>query len=476
MKNFLNLSLIGLTIISLCACEQNQSTTVASAVAQIVSFGFAEDDSIPGLGEAVFVVEELTDTGLIRMRKNDSIRYGTDLSAVIPEITYYTTPSSVIFYLGDSAVSLTGYDTLNLAFNNDSTPILIHVTAQDVNYSKWYRLRFDVHTMDGDLFKWDEPLYIEGAPEHGTQKAMLHKDVMYYFQSDGFTPRLFTSSDLGKQWEIATVTGLPKDCNVRQIVEGDQYFFYGRGKDFYYSEDGAEWNHVPLDTLDIMALYMCMNVKNMYQKDDSIRIWMAARSTTDGKARFYTVGKSGEAVTPMVARGIGLPGDTLPVHFPIEDFATIPFQSSSYHQHGLIAGGYDRNHQMTNARWNLEYNYIYDSYHLTDMASGYSGFPDFTGTSVCYYNNYMYLLGGIYENRNYICNAFVSEDEGVHWVEVNDSTNMKRPDAFKGRYHTNTFVYKGTDLYIIGGEDNSTTYSDIYRGRQNSAGWEPIGN
>ncbi len=298
----------------------------------------------------------------------------------------------------------------------------------------------------------------------------MHNNVIYYYQNDGHLPRLFTSDDLGTNWQEQSLTGLPQDCNIREIVEGQDYFYYGKNHTIYYSSDGIKWDNESTD-LDIVTLYMCMNVKNFHDVNDTIRLWMAARDA-GGNTRFYTIGQD---LVPQVATHIGLPGDTLPRNFPIEDFATIPFWSSSLHQHGVIAGGYDRDGKMTNARWNLEYNYIYDEYHLTNMALDGRSFPAFAGTSISYYNNFIYLLGGIHNDRSYLSNVFISLDEGAHWSEITNSDNSKRPENVSGRYHTNTFVH-GTNLYIIGGEDNSTTYSDVYRGRMNSIGWPAIGD
>jgi len=468
MKTFIRLSILTTILVSIFACQENTTTSTQSAVAQITAFAFEANDSFPGLGEAVFIVEELTDTGLIRMRKNDSIRYGTPLDSVVPSITYYTTPSSVTFYLGDSAVSLTGYDTLNLAIK----PIKIHVVAQNTDYSKWYKLEFDVHTMDGSLFHWDTlQLQIPGAATYGTQKAFLFQGIMYYYQHDGNTTSLFTSDDMGLSWEKHPVTGLPADCNVRQIVEGDEMIFYGNGTHFYYSSNGYEWDGFETN-IEIVALYMCMETQNVYGEKEQ-RLWFAAKDENNCP-RFCSIGKQ---LDLQVQIGIGLPGDSIPEDFPVEEYATIPFTSTGLHQHTMIAGGYDCHGQLSDARWSLEYNAIYNTYHITNMSDENKDFPPFMGSSISYYGNFLYLLGGIYgDNRSYFQNVYTSNDEGMHWVEVGDSTNYKRPENVKGRFHTNTFVDDDGNIYIIGGEDNSTTYSDVYKGRMNSIKWPEIGN
>jgi len=467
MNAFSKIILPILVLLVIVSCKEEESTSTQSAVAQITAFAFTANDNYPGLGEAVFVVEERTDTGLIRMRENDSIRIGTPLDSIIPNITYYTTPSSVTFYIADNAVALTGYDTLDLS----KKPIKIRVVAQNTSYEKWYKLEFDVHTVDGDLFHWDTVTFsIPGAYSHGTQRALMRKDRFYYYQNDGYGVKLFTSDNEGKNWTCQPLKGLPNNCDVRRIIEGDINFFYGKDQDFYYSSDGIQWSCLQTP-LHIIALYTCMKVQNVQDPSDSVRLWMAARDE-QGKAHFYTVGKD---VTPRIAECVGLPDGELPKNFPVEEFTTIPFQSSSLHEHALIAGGYDRNHNMTNARWSLEYNYVYNSYHLSNLASDNTTLDPFAGSCASYYGQYMYLIGGIREDGSFLANTYGSNDEGVHWTEVTDTLNSKRPKDLKGRYHANTFVHN-LNLYIIGGEDHSTTYSDVYRGRMNSIAWPEIGN
>ncbi|MCQ2342854.1 MAG: DUF6242 domain-containing protein [Paludibacteraceae bacterium] len=457
MNTFSKYVLVLLLAIGIAGCEKKTESNVLSTVARITAFAFAPDDSIPGLGEAIFVVDQMTDTGIIRMRKNDSVRFGTPVNAVQPRITYYSTPASVTFYLGDSAVSLTGYDTLDLSIK----PIKIHVVAQNTDYDKWYKLDFNVHKVNGDLFVWETVNPAITSQNAGQQKAIEMGDVLYYFINDGFRPRMFISEDWGEHWDEHTLSGLPSDCNVRQIVEGIEVLVYGDGKNIYYSTNGYDWQSLTVD-MDIMALYMCFNDY----------VWMSGKDE-QGKMRLYRMDQS-LTITP--ALGIGLAGDTLPADFPVQDYATIPFTSSSLHQHALIAGGYDRDGKMSDGRWSLEYNYIYGTYHLVNMASEKNTFPAFAGAGVCYYSSFLYMIGGIYEDRTLFTNVYTSFDEGMHWTMAANG-DSKKPAELEGRHRVSTFVrHDDGSVYVIGGEDYTTTYSDVYRGRMNSIGWEPIGN
>ncbi len=457
MKSFSRLFILTIIIGITVGCDKKDNTGTLSDIAQITAFAFASNDSIPGFGEAIFVVDQLTDTGLIRMRKNDSVRFGTPLNKVVPKITYYTNPASVTFYLGEKAVVLTGYDTLDLSVK----PIRIRVVAQNTDYEKWYKLDFDVHTMNGDLFLWDTLTASISNVHVGRTKTVNRNGVFYFFQNDGFRPMMYISSDLGKHWEEKSVTGLPASCRVEQIVlgEGNEYFFYADGKSLYMSANGYEWDAPILLDVEVLALYMTFND----------RLWLAARGE-DRVPRLYSM-DADLKLTPYV--GLGIPGDSLPLHFPVSDFSVAQFKSSSLHQHSLIAGGFDRLGHITNGRWSVEFNNY--NYNITNIVPANDAFGNFAGAGIAYYGKFLYFIGGMREDRALIAPVYTSVDEGMNWVDATDTINNHKPKGYMSRHQISTFEHEG-DIYIIGGEDNSTTYTDAYRGHMNSINWPEIGN
>ena len=75
MKQYYNIFLLLLAATLTGCMGSTTTTTTTSSVAQLTAFSFNSVDSMPGLGEAVFTVEERIDTGLVYNK--DSIRYGT---------------------------------------------------------------------------------------------------------------------------------------------------------------------------------------------------------------------------------------------------------------------------------------------------------------------------------------------------------------------------------------------------------------
>lgn len=444
--------------LSLCACKRTtDSGIIESPIAKITAFSFTPVDSLPGLGEARFIVEELKDTGLIRMRKNDSVRYGTPLTRIVPKISYLAQPAAVVVYLKDSMISLTGHDTLDFSIQ----PIKIWVIAQDKNYRKWYKLDVHVHTVNPDFFNWETLNKQITTQTVGRQQMVVVADKAYYFINDGFRLRLLVL-DLASpyaEWEEQTITGLPRpeDVNVRQIYADDtKGFFYANGTSMYTSANGTNWNQHDLG-IKVVASYMFFN--------DSI--WLLGNKD-DQYALYSWQGQ-------LTNHSDLLSGTSLPQSLPVEDFATVRFQSTSLHHHAMIAGGYNQNGKMVNGRWSLEYNEIYKQYRLVDLSISKPNTPAFAEAALVNYNNRLMMIGGVWEDQTLIDSAYVSTDEGMNWVALTDTANHNLPSGFGARKRV-CAVADDEYLYLVGGESLHSVYSDIYRGRLNSIGWDPIGD
>lgn len=97
-------------------------------------------------------------------------------------------------------------------------------------------------------------------------------------------------------------------------------------------------------------------------------------------------------------------------------------------------------------------------------------FKSLTGISVIWYNNQLLLFGGVDENMNYYGrDILISTDEGLNW-NLADTTKNQLPEVYQARQKQTAIVRDGY-IYLFGGEDAATTYSDVYRGRLNSIDW-----
>ncbi|MCQ2333014.1 MAG: DUF6242 domain-containing protein [Paludibacteraceae bacterium] len=191
MKKLTGLALL-VIIISLAACKSETSRVLRSD-ATIASFSLQKNDSFPGLAEAVYKVEQLSDTGRIRL--TDSIRFGTPIDSVVPKVTFTTTVAGAVYYIAGDMVTHTGNDTLNF----EQSPVYLRVYSEDRKNEKWYRIETFVHKVDPDLFVVQRLTKQICPATPAEQMAFCQNDTFYFVTDDGFVRQQYYSLD-GVQW------------------------------------------------------------------------------------------------------------------------------------------------------------------------------------------------------------------------------------------------------------------------------------
>ena len=426
-------------------CESRTTTTVASSTAKLSAFSFAKNDSMPGLAAAVFTVEERIDTGLVWNK--DSMLYGTRLDSVVPRFVFAATPGAAFLTFPDTVVSLTGYDTLN--FNKQ--PIYLTIKSADQSTIKVYEICPTVHQVDPDLFTWTQltdAVYDAGDSE---QKVVEMGNDFVLIGSNGWEEAAFRSAD-GAHWTaVGELQGLPDGTRVRQIISDGSTLYYGQGNIIYTSTDILHWTgHTVSAPVITMLLYWNDLVWALVDNGSGYEL-----ATFDGN--------------DIQLSGLQPEGD-----FPISDFAAVTFHSASMRERAMIIGGFAENGQSLNTRWNIEYSthpLPNGSYRLEEFSIDRPSFTSLTGISVIEYNEALMMFGGVDEKMQYFGrDILISEDEGITWTQADTSKNQL-PEVYQARQKQNAIVRNNT-IYLFGGQDQHTTYSDVYKGRLNSIDWE----
>ena len=427
----------------LVGCETSSTTTTSSSVAQLTGFAFAANDSMPGLAAAVFTVEERIDTGLVWNK--DSILYGTRLDSVVPRFVFAATPGAATLTFPDTVVTLTGYDTLN--FNNQ--PIYLTIRSADKSTTKVYEIRPTVHQVDPDLFTWAQ---LTGAvyPKDDSEQRVVELGTDFVMiSSNGFELRAHASTD-GATWRaLGTLNGLPVGTRVRQIISDGTTLYYSQGNTIYTSTNAITWTAHTVDyTVHTMLLY-----------------W--------NKAVWALVDNSGYELASYADNALTLSGIKPQGDFPVSDFATVCFHSASMRERAMIIGGFAENGKSLNTRWNLEYSthpQPNGTYRIEEFSIDRPKFTSLTGVSVVEYNDALLLFGGVDEKMNFFGrDILISEDEGLNWY-LTDTTKNQLPDVYQARQKQSSIV-RDNNIYLFGGQDKNTTYSDVYQGRLNSIDW-----
>lgn len=443
MKRFLYL--LSITAVLLCACSRSTETTqVNRSLAQLKSFYFVKNDSMPGLAKAVFTVEERNDTGLVWNR--DSILYGTSLKRVVPRFTFAATPDAAYLTMNDTIHVLTGYDTLDFT----KTPIYLTIRSADKSNIKTYEIRATVHQADPDLYTWTQLSAGVLGRDDCDQRVVETGSDFTMLTSNGFDLRAYRSAD-GASWEdLGSMKGLPAGTKVRQIVSDGTTLYYGQDSMVYTSTDAVNWTSTKVShPITTLLLYWNKHVWALVHNNKKYELAYIDQDT------------------------LKLSGLQPGTDFPVSDFGTVCFISSSLRERAMIIGGFAENGLALNTRWNLEYSsHIKENngYRLQEYSQDRPSFQSMTGISIVYYNNQLLLFGGVDGNMTYLGrDVLVSTDEGLNWTKA-DTTKNRLPEAYQARQKLSTIVRENS-IFIFGGEDSEQTYSDVYRGRLNSIDW-----
>ena len=450
MRRFLDIStLIGLLLVCIMVgCSKSTTTTTKSSVAELSAFSLAANDSFPGMEKAVFKIEERLDTGLVY--NPDSIMYGTPLDSVVPKFTFATTPGAAVLAVGDTTIVLTGSDTINLNIR----PIYLSVTSQDASNTKVYEIVATVHQVDPDLFVWTQLTPAVYPADNSEQHVLTLGDKMVLIKNNGFRTSVFTSAD-GATWSSEQVpTGLPSATRVRSIISDNSMLYYADDSLLYTSTDALTWQQTSYagSGFALKTMLMAWNETVWALAEDSEGLVLA--------------NMQGGVLQPTPLRPRS--------PFPVSDFAAVAFESASNRARAMILGGFAEDGTALNTRWNLEYaSTIAENggYRMQDFSIDRPHFTRLTGASVVWYNHQLYMFGGVdaemqYQGRDIL----ISTDEGVNWTKA-DTAKCQLPETYTAR-QGQSVVVRNNEIYVIGGESQTETFSDVYRGKLNSIDWE----
>lgn len=444
--SFFGLSAVGLLLLS---CSNNSSTSVTydTTDATIKTFSLAAQDSFPGLGSAVFTVDDRLDTGLIAPKDGDSLLYGTPLDSVVPRITFNSRPSAAIYYVGDTSFVYTGYDTVDLT----QQPVYLRVYAANRKDEKYYRIEAYAHLADPYLYRADT-LQTQFVSPARTMRVLHREDGFYAFLSDGYTVGMTHSADAVSWTDEQIVSGLPKDVAVRQIVTDSvsSDFCYLADTGLYRSTDGLTWTAstltFPVAPFKIEATLFAFANRLWFAASGEEALYLACYNTEDGQISVQ---------------------QTLPSDFPVSDFATVVFRSVSGCPTALLLGGFDSAGRMPAAGWSLEE--AGDGFRMLNLNASRYPQSAIAGAALVSYAGRLIRFGGMLADGS-ISNVYESESEGLFFVAA-DTTHLPVPDGFAPRYRQSAVVV-GNYIYLFGGQDHSRYYSDVYRVRLNSIDWK----
>ena len=443
-----------LLVVILVGC--NKETPVeTSSEARVNTFTFYRDTLNLGLTDVTYKIDHSGDTG--RIYCNDSLRFGTRLDSVVPYVTYKATPGSATFHLPDTTIASTGADTMNFC----QSPIYLQVISSDLTTEQWYKFDINVHQANPDLYVWKRLTERIFPPQSCETKAFFVHGSLSLLVNNGLSTSLYQSSD-GTRWTrtASQITSLPVPCRVREIIQHNDTLYYLEDGFLYRSTDMLTWTKTDFSHAATRPITMLLSYHN--------HPWCVAQDTANQQLLLATIQADNINPQTLIA---GTTNGYLPSTFPIGEFAALSFDSSSERPRAMIVGGHTADGQVVNDRWSLEY-VAESGYRLKNFSISQPTFESLTGISIIQYDNHLMMFGGINNDLTWRSDILYSDDEGMNWY-VPDTANNQLPSTYTAeRYNQSVLVDTLDNIYIIGGQSNTQSFSDVYRGFLNSAKWK----
>ncbi len=435
-------------VILLSSCLGTTTTAVVSTDARFVSLTFAANDSIPFLNTAAFTLVGKTIVNV------DSLPYKTRIDSVNPTFKFITSAGARLYggnrHKKDSAV-VTGTDTID--FRQDT--IHIRNWASDAKTQLVYYINTNVHQVDPEFYIWNKVTVNLTAFNATNQKAIVLNDKMFFYQNDGSGSSVDTSID-GINWNSEALIGLPADAPLKAMVQFNGKLFLTQGGDKIYSTtDGLTWNTNSFTNADYSFKSIVLGLKDS--------LYAITQSKTDMVYRFAS---SGDGLLWVIKST-----NVVPVGFPISDFASVAYSSSTGKAKGLVLQGSETN----SSNWSTE-----DGYYWVNFSNENHSLDTLAvGASVIAYDSKLLVFGLRTDNgKSYYK---VSKDEGLSW-QTPDTLRNKLPKDYPARTNQSAIVLKpraydkldplpikqqSNRIFLIGGNSGLTIFSDVWTGKLN---------
>lgn len=383
-------------------------TYVSSSTAAITGFSVKGKTTNAQIDSVFFSID--LNRGVIF--NADSMPVGTDVTKLVPTITYTNNASAVTLKVTANGTT-TEHDYLNnptdtIDFTN---PVRVTVTAQDMVNSCDYVVKVNVHTTEPDSLTWGE-LAVTTLPSRlenpKAQKTVSFKSTTYsLINENDDTYTLAVARDvLNADWElkaplldfqpqVRTLTSLP-DCLCVLDVAGV----------LHTSADGLQWTNTGLVWTNIIGAY------------SNTLLGMRA----DGKTLVHTSWPANYKEVP-VDSDFPVAGYSDFVQFS-NRWTTLPI--------GFMTGGILADGSLTEKTWGFDGdNWEILSENMVPKLDGASIVPYYvyrkTSSSLVQteFSVWMLIGGQLADGTNNRV-IYVSYDNGVNWYKAD--TQMQLPD------------------------------------------------
>ena len=427
----------------------------------------------------------------------DSLPVGTDVTKLVPVISYTSSASAVTLtqsggrYEGEIDYKTNPSDSVDF-----SGKVVLKITAEDKTTTRSYDIKVNVHRMEPDSLMWDRlavtPIPSRlGAPKQ--QKTIAYRESAYTLiqeSDDSYT--LSVAADLiAGEWDKKTLSfDFNPDVRTLNATE-DRLYLLDTAGTLHTSADGLTWDNTGCIWTNIIGAY--------------------------GNAMLGLRSEGGKLLHTCWPSDAGYAETAVSSDFPVREYTDFVQFSNRWTTLpiGFMVGGRLADGSFTEKTWG------FDGDHWAVLSEGMT--PRMAGATLVPY--YVYrktssslvqtefsvwlLIGGLRNDGKNNKVIYASYDNGVNWYAVD--TQMQLPDYFPGLHNLDGIMaewpkqaslesnwtatpsrglpgmarvkYEVEDyevywdcpyIYLFGGiKDNSTLNDEIWRGVLNRLTFVP---
>ena len=251
IKQLIFLQLLGLLTVSAISCnsksdEDETEIVVTPSIVAVKNFYLQRNDSVMEKLDSVFFSIDLK-TGVIF--NADSLPKGTDVSRLIPSITFANTMSKAeLTFVKDFKETITvDYLTNSTDSVDFSQPVKLDVTAQDGLASFSYTIKVNVHAQEPDSLMWTYLSKTDFPSMHDSpvaQKTIIRDNISYsLIEEYNGDYTLSVCDDLMKGEWMKT----PLQLSFKPVIENftatpEAFWILDSEGKLQTSTDGVTWN------------------------------------------------------------------------------------------------------------------------------------------------------------------------------------------------------------------------------------------
>ncbi len=431
-------TLLSLLAVTMVACLDDDTEYEYSDDAKVVSLKFKKNDSIPHLETAFFVIDN--DSNVIY--NIDSLPFQTRIDSVFPTFSFASS-SGAILYVGEDTIYLTGSDTVDFT----KQPIVLQnfPANQDKDKMKEYKITVNVHQVEPELFVWKRMSESAYTHEAASQKLIWINDMLHLYVSSGVNSYLYTSTD-GATWTPQTLTGLMGNDQFNTMLELNGVLYISNIDGLYASTDTRAWTKLTTNVATLSNL--------LFVLDGALHGLVVDAS---GNQRFAN---STDGTTWNI-------GTITPADFPVEGYAAVTYRTKTTKEKAFVIGGLSADNEVLNTRWSTE-----NGTYWTNFTVEEPEFGSMANTSIVQYDDKLYMFGGVDQDNVVLENSILlSNDEGMSW-QAPDTTYNQLPETYIKRYKQTVAVDNNHHIIIVGGQDRTEFFQDVWRGKLNRLGFD----